>query len=44
MTFAVDALVDPNPVAHHHSVTVSFPIFGEVDTTDAIIAGLPVPA
>jgi nicotinamidase-related amidase len=44
MTFAVDAMADPNPVAHQHSVTVTFPIFGEVDTADAIIAGIPTPA
>jgi nicotinamidase-related amidase len=40
MTFAVDAMADPNPTAHDHSVHVTFPHFGEVDTTQAIIAAL----
>jgi len=40
MTFAADAMADPNPRAHDHSVNVTLPHFGEVDTTQTIIAAL----
>jgi nicotinamidase-related amidase len=40
VTFAADAMADPNPGAHDHSVQVTFPHFGEVDTTEAITAKL----
>jgi nicotinamidase-related amidase len=40
LTFAADAMTDPDPVAHEHSLRVTFPKFGEVDTADAIIATL----
>ena len=40
ITFAADAMTDPNPQAHQHSVQTIFPMLGEVDTTDAIIATL----
>ena len=32
MTFAADAMTDPDASAHEHSVRVGFPKFGEVDT------------
>jgi nicotinamidase-related amidase len=40
VTFAADALADLRPAAHEHSVNVTFPLFGEVDTAAAIIAAL----
>lgn len=40
ITFASDAMADFNPGAHEHSVNVTFPLFGEVDTTSAIISAL----
>lgn len=40
VTFAADAMTDPDPRAHDHSLGVTFPRFGEVDTTAAIIAAL----
>jgi nicotinamidase-related amidase len=40
MTFAIDAMADPDPRAHKHSVNVTFPLFGEVDTAEAIISAL----
>jgi nicotinamidase-related amidase len=40
LTFAADALADPDPVAHQHSLDVTFPRFGEVGTTQEIIAEL----
>jgi nicotinamidase-related amidase len=40
VTFAADAMTDFSPVAHEHSLQVTFPYFGEIDTTDAIIAAL----
>jgi nicotinamidase-related amidase len=47
VTFAADAMADPSPLAHDHSLNVTFPLFGEVDNAAAIIAGLaraPQPA
>lgn len=47
VTFAADALADFSPRAHEHSMAVTFPLFGEVDTAAAIIAALgavPAPA
>jgi nicotinamidase-related amidase len=45
VTFAADAMTDPNPRAHEHSVNVTFPLFGEVDTAKTIISALDdVPA
>jgi nicotinamidase-related amidase len=44
ITFAEDAMTDPNPQAHQHSVQTTFPMLGEVDNTDAIIATLAAPA
>jgi nicotinamidase-related amidase len=44
VTFATDAMTDPNPQAHQHSVGTVFPIIGEVDTTDAIVAALDASA
>jgi nicotinamidase-related amidase len=40
VTFAANAMADFNPIAHEHSLTVSFPRLGEIDTTDAIVAAL----
>jgi nicotinamidase-related amidase len=40
LTFAADAMTDPNPGAHRHSLETIFPAIGEVDTTDNIIAAL----
>lgn len=40
VTFAVDALADLNPRAHEHSIGVTLPLFGEVDTAAAIISAL----
>jgi nicotinamidase-related amidase len=40
ITFATDAMTDPDPGAHEHSLQVSFPKFGEVDTAAAIAAAL----
>jgi nicotinamidase-related amidase len=40
VTFAIDALADLNPRAHEHSVNVTLPLFGEVDTSAAIISAL----
>ncbi|MBO3744746.1 isochorismatase family protein [Streptosporangiaceae bacterium NEAU-GS5] len=40
VTFASDAMADFTPAAHLHSLTVTFPFFGEVDTTAAIISAL----
>lgn len=40
VTFAADAMTDPDRAAHDHSVEVTFPRFGEVDTTGAITAAL----
>ncbi len=40
LTFALDALADVNPRAHEHSVHVTLPQFGEVDTAAAIISAL----
>jgi nicotinamidase-related amidase len=42
MTFAIDALADLNPRAHEHSVNMTLPLFGEVDTAAAIISALDV--
>lgn len=47
LTFAADAMADFSPRAHQHCLEVTFPQFGEVDTTGAIIAALgraPQPA
>jgi nicotinamidase-related amidase len=41
VTFASDAMADPRAEAHRHSLEVTFPVFGEVGTSDAIIAALP---
>ena len=38
VTLAVDAMTDPNPDAHHNSVTRIFPRLGETGTTAEIIA------
>jgi nicotinamidase-related amidase len=40
VTFASDAMLDPSPRAHEHSVGVTMPLFGEVDTAAAVIAAL----
>ena len=40
ITFAAEAMTDPDPGAHEHSLQVSFPKFGEVDTAAAIAAAL----
>jgi nicotinamidase-related amidase len=40
VTFARDAMADFSPCTHEHSVTVTFPLFGEVDTAAAVIAAL----
>jgi nicotinamidase-related amidase len=40
VTFASDAMTDFVPAAHDHRLQVTFPYFGEVDTTDAILAAL----
>jgi nicotinamidase-related amidase len=40
ITFAADAMTDPDPTAHEHSLHVTFPKFGEVDTAAAIAAAL----
>jgi nicotinamidase-related amidase len=40
ITFACDAMADPDPRAHHHSLNVTFPHFGEVATTGAIVQAL----
>jgi hypothetical protein len=34
-------MTDFNPVAHEHNLDVVIPRFGEVDTTDRILATLP---
>jgi nicotinamidase-related amidase len=44
LTFAADAMADPDPRAHEHSLHVTFPKFGEVDTASAIAAALETPA
>lgn len=38
VTLAVDAMTDPRPQAHDHSLTQVFPRLGETGTTDEIIA------
>ena len=40
VTFAIDAMADLNPSAHEHSVGVTLPQFGEVDSAAAIISAL----
>lgn len=40
VSFASDAMADFNSHAHDHSLNVTFPMFGEVDTTEAITAAL----
>jgi nicotinamidase-related amidase len=40
VTFAVDAMTDPDARAHEHSVTTTLPLFGETDTVAAIGAAL----
>lgn len=40
MTFAADAMADPDPQAHQHSVKTTFPYFGEVDSAGAILRAL----
>lgn len=40
ITFAADAMVDPDARSHEHSVEVTFPRLGEVDTAAAIEAAL----
>jgi nicotinamidase-related amidase len=37
VTFAADAMTDPNPAAHAHSLEVVFPRLGEVGTTASIL-------
>jgi nicotinamidase-related amidase len=44
MTFAADGMADPDPGAHDHSMQVTFPHFGEVDTSEAIISALAATA
>src|SRR5690348_10345758 len=41
VAFAADAMTDPDLGAHDHSVRMTFPKFGEVDTAAAITAALP---
>ena len=45
LTFAADAMTDPDVDAHEHSLRVTFPKFGEVGTAAAIATaiGVPVP-
>ena len=45
LTFAADAMTDPDLDAHEHSLRVTFPKFGEVGTAAAIATaiGVPVP-
>ena len=45
LTFAADAMTDPDLAAHEHSLRVTFPKFGEVGTVAAIVTaiGVPVP-
>ena len=45
LTFAADAMTDPDLGAHEHSLRVTFPKFGEVGPAAAIVAaiGSPVP-
>ena len=38
LTFAADAMADPDPDAHRHSVHVTFPKFGEVGESASVIA------
>jgi nicotinamidase-related amidase len=38
VTLAIDAMTDPNPDAHHNSVTRIFPRLGETGTTAEILA------
>jgi nicotinamidase-related amidase len=38
VAFAADAMTDPNPAAHRHSVETVFPIFGEVGSADEVLA------
>jgi nicotinamidase-related amidase len=38
VTFASDAITDMDPATHEHVMTKVFPRFGELDTTDALIA------
>ena len=38
VTFAVDAMTDMNPDAHHNSITRIFPRLGETGTTQEIVA------
>lgn len=40
VTFATDAMADPNPYAHNHSITTTFPLFGETDTANTIATAL----
>jgi len=40
VAFAADAMTDPDPVAHEHSIRVTFPRFGEVHTTAGILAAV----
>jgi nicotinamidase-related amidase len=37
LTFAADAMTDPDPAAHGHSLRVTFPKFGEVGTAAEVI-------
>lgn len=40
VTFASDAMMDRNPAAHEHCLGTIFPMLGEVDTTERIVAAL----
>jgi nicotinamidase-related amidase len=40
LTFAADAMTDFTPVAHDHSLQVTLPYFGEIDTTGVIVSAV----
>jgi hypothetical protein len=43
VTIAADAITDPPPEGHRHSLDRVFPALGQAGTTAEIIALLPVP-
>ena len=42
VTFASDAITDLDPAAHEFAMKTIFPRLGEVDTTDALLALMPM--
>jgi hypothetical protein len=44
VTFAADAMTDADAAAHDHSLRTTFPMFGEVDSTEAIPLSCPLEA